>query len=76
MMSCGAFAAMSRWQRAPRLRTGANFLTLYDVSADTVEICRDPVGRRYRSARVATRGDQIAPLTFPDAPFAVTDLLG
>jgi hypothetical protein len=37
MMSCGAFAAMSRWQRAPRLRTGANFLTLYDVSTDTVE---------------------------------------
>jgi Uma2 family endonuclease len=49
---------------------------LVDVSADTVEICRDPVGRRYRSARVATRGDQIAPLAFPDVPFAVTDLLG
>ena len=49
---------------------------LVDVSADTLEICRDPVGRRYRSARVATRGEQIAPLAFPDVSFAVTDLLG
>ena len=46
------------------------------VSADTVEICREPVGRRYRSAQVATRGEQITPLAFPDVPFAVTDLLG
>jgi hypothetical protein len=37
MLSCGAFAAMSRWQRIPRLRAGANFLTLYDVATDTVD---------------------------------------
>jgi hypothetical protein len=37
MLSCGAFGAMSRWQRTPRVRTGANFLTLYDVATDTVE---------------------------------------
>jgi Uma2 family endonuclease len=49
---------------------------LVDVSTDTVEICRDPVGRRYRSARVAARGDQIAPLVFPDMTLAVTDLVG
>jgi Uma2 family endonuclease len=49
---------------------------LVDVSTDTVEIWRDPVGRRYRSARVAARGEQIAPLAFPDLPLAVTDLLG
>ena len=49
---------------------------LVDVSADTVEICREPVGRRYRSVRVAARGEQIAPLAFPDVPFAVTDLIG
>jgi Uma2 family endonuclease len=49
---------------------------LVDVSTDTVEICRDPVGRRYRSARVAAPGEQIAPLAFPDVPLAVTDLLG
>jgi hypothetical protein len=37
MLSCGAFAAMSRWQRTPRVRAGSNFLTLYDVSAKTVD---------------------------------------
>jgi hypothetical protein len=37
MLSCGAFGAISRWQRAPRLRVGANFLTLYDVATDTVD---------------------------------------
>jgi hypothetical protein len=37
MLSCGAFGAMSRWQRIPRARVGANFLTLYDVATDTVE---------------------------------------
>ena len=49
---------------------------LVDVSTDTVETWRGPVGRRYRSTRVAARGEQIAPLAFPDVPLAVTDLLG
>lgn len=37
MLSCGAFGAMSRWQRVPRARVGPNHMTLYDVSADSVE---------------------------------------
>ena len=37
MLSCGAFDAMSRWRRTPQARVGANFLTLYDVSTDTVD---------------------------------------
>jgi hypothetical protein len=37
MLSCGAFGAMSRWLRTPRRRAGSNFLTLYDVSTETVE---------------------------------------
>ena len=37
MLSCGAFAAISRWKRAPGLRAGANFLTLYDVATDSVD---------------------------------------
>jgi Uma2 family endonuclease len=49
---------------------------LVDVSADTVEICREPVGRRYRSARIAARGEQIAALALPDVSLAVTDLVG
>ena len=37
MLSCGAFGAMSRWRRTPRTRVGSNFLTLYDVSTETVD---------------------------------------
>jgi hypothetical protein len=37
MLGCGAFGAMSRWQRTPRVRVGSNFLTLYDVATDTVD---------------------------------------
>jgi hypothetical protein len=37
MLSCGAFDALSRWQRTPRARVGSNFLTLYDVATDTVD---------------------------------------
>jgi hypothetical protein len=37
MFSCGAFGALSRWQRIPRVRAGANYLTLYDVATDTVD---------------------------------------
>jgi hypothetical protein len=37
MLSCGAFHAMSRWERSPRARVGSNFLTLYDVATDTVD---------------------------------------
>jgi hypothetical protein len=37
MLSCGAFGAMSRWERTPRARVGSNFLTLYDVATATVD---------------------------------------
>jgi hypothetical protein len=37
MMSCGAFGALSRWRREPRIRAGSNYLTLYDVATDTVD---------------------------------------
>jgi hypothetical protein len=37
MLTCGAFAAMSRWQRVPRVREGSNHLTLYDVATETVD---------------------------------------
>jgi hypothetical protein len=37
MLTCGAFSAMTRWERTPRARVGSNFLTLYDVATDTVD---------------------------------------
>jgi hypothetical protein len=38
MMDSGAFAAATRWQRAPRVPHGANFITLYDVAHPSVDI--------------------------------------
>ena len=37
MLSCGAFAAMSRWHRSRPVPVGSNHLTLYDVSTPTVD---------------------------------------
>lgn len=37
MLACGAFGAMTRWERTPRRRSGTNHLTLYDVACPTVE---------------------------------------
>lgn len=37
MLACGAFGALTRWERTPRRRSGTNHLTLYDVACPTVE---------------------------------------
>ena len=37
MMSSGAFAAATRWERSPRVAYGANFITLYDVAHPSVD---------------------------------------
>ncbi len=37
MMASGAFAAATRWQRAPRHTVGPNHLTLYDVALDSID---------------------------------------
>ena len=37
MLSCGAFAAMSRWRRVTPNAIGPNHLTLYDVATPTVD---------------------------------------
>jgi hypothetical protein len=37
MMASGAFSAATRWERSPRLRYGANFVTLYDVAHESVD---------------------------------------
>ncbi len=57
-------------------RAGVTEVWLVDVSADTVEICRDPVGRRYKSRQVAGRGEEIRALALPDLAFRVAELVG
>ena len=49
---------------------------LVDLEQETITIYRDPSPHGYRTARVARRGEQIAPSVFPDRPLAVSDLLG
>ena len=49
---------------------------LVDVTADTVETCRDLAGGEYRDRRVAGRGDVVEPLAFPDLTLAVAAILG
>ena len=57
-------------------RAGLAEVWLVDVTADTIEICRDPAGRRYRDRRMVTRGEQVSPLAFPDLVLDVVDLIG
>ena len=37
MMASGAFEAATRWERSPRMRYGANFITLYDVAHESID---------------------------------------
>ena len=41
MMDSGAFAATTRWERAPRRAFGANHLTLYDVAHADIQTAVD-----------------------------------
>ncbi|MBI2864383.1 MAG: Uma2 family endonuclease [Chloroflexi bacterium] len=49
---------------------------LVDVEQETITVYRDPSPDGYRTARVARRGEHIAPLAFSDRPIAVSDVLG
>ncbi len=42
---------------------------------DQIEVHTEPEGDRYRRVRIATRGESIAPLAFPEDAFRVDDLL-
>jgi Uma2 family endonuclease len=48
---------------------------IINLARDVLEVYRDPVGDNYRTRLVLHRGERIAPLSRPDAPIAVTDLL-
>lgn len=49
---------------------------LVDLDQENVTVYRDPTSEGYRTARVARRGEAIAPAAFPDRPLAVGDILG
>ena len=56
-------------------RSGIHEVWLVDLEQDTITIYRDPTPDGYRNARVARRGDELAPAAFPDRALAVADIL-
>jgi hypothetical protein len=49
---------------------------ILDLAGDQVLVYREPSPRGYRLLRFVRRGEQIAPLAFPDQSFLVDDLIG
>ena len=56
-------------------RNGVAEYWIVDLTADKLEVYREPEGERYASVRGLAPGDTIAPLHAPDPPIAVNDLL-
>lgn len=56
-------------------RSGIQEAWLVDLEQETVTVYLDPTAAGYRTARVARRGEQLAPSAFPDRPLAVADIL-
>ncbi|MBI2864712.1 MAG: Uma2 family endonuclease [Chloroflexi bacterium] len=57
-------------------RGGIAEVWLIDLEQETITVYHDPSSGGYRTARVARRGEQIAPSAFPDRPLPVSDILG
>jgi Uma2 family endonuclease len=57
-------------------QSGIPELWIADLEHDLIEVHRDPTSDGYRTIRIARRGEQIAPVAFPDRPIAVADILG
>ena len=56
-------------------RSGIQELWLVDLEGETVTISRDPTPSGYGTARVAGRGEELAPLAFPGRPLAAAAIL-
>ncbi len=57
-------------------RSGIAEVWLVDLEQETVTIYRDPAPGGFRTAQVVRRGEQLAPLAFPDHSFEVATILG
>ncbi len=56
-------------------RNGMPEYWVVDLTANTLEVYRDPASDSYRAKRVLCRGDSVTPLYAPDATIPVVDLL-
>jgi Uma2 family endonuclease len=57
-------------------RAGVREAWLVDLTADLVEVYREPSGDRYRDIRVVGRGQVVVPGAFPDLAVQLADVLG
>ena len=57
-------------------RAGVAEVWLVDLTAERIEIFREPSGGRYGSVVRMDRGANLSPLAFPDLALVVDDLLG
>jgi Uma2 family endonuclease len=57
-------------------RAGVSEAWLLDVSAERLEVYRQPTADGYQEVRLLQRGEPVAPQVFPDLALTVDDLLG
>lgn len=55
-------------------RAGIGEVWIANVDRQVIEVYRDPLERRYRTAFAAGRPDTVAPQAFPDLAFGVADI--
>lgn len=48
---------------------------IVNLVRNLLEVYRDPMGGAYRASLILRRGERVAPMTRPDAPVSVDDLL-
>ena len=69
--------AYDRDVKIPRYaRAGIPEVWLVDLTADRIEVYRQPVAETYADVRAASRGAGLSPLHFPNLSIAVADILG
>ena len=57
-------------------RAGITEYWIVDLNRDRIEVYREPMRSRYRSARLAARGETISPLFAPDLAVDASKILG
>jgi Uma2 family endonuclease len=66
-----------RGRKTPRYAlAGIRETWVVDLSADRVDVFREPSPGGYRDQTSVGRGDRVAPLAFPDVSFDVDEILG
>ncbi len=57
-------------------KSGIKELWIVNITADLIEVYRDPSAQGYQTVLEFRRGDSISPLAFPDLVLSVDELLG